>query len=100
MIRMVCYDISESKVRTKLVDLLEYYGFDRIQYSVFVGRVVSERWKKAWKGIEKFYSKNFDVATDRIYTHIIDRDNFENMGILGEGPDSAWILHEINVLFI
>ncbi len=100
MIRMVCYDITETKARTKLVNLLEHLGFDRIQYSVFVGKIASEKWPKCWKGIEKFYAKNCNTETDRIYSHIIDQDNFKKMSTLGKGPNSAWILHEINVLFI
>lgn len=33
----MCYDIPNDKLRTKIAKLCEYYAFERIQFSVFVG---------------------------------------------------------------
>lgn len=98
MIRMVCYDIGIDKARTKLAALLEYQGYERVQYSVFIGRISSERWEKSWKTLEEFH-KNHCVETDNIYVHVIERDHFEKMAILGKDLDKSWILHEQNVFF-
>ncbi len=36
---IVMYDIKETKTRTALSKLLEYYGLQRAQYSVFMGEL-------------------------------------------------------------
>lgn len=99
MIRMVCYDIEENKTRTKLSDLLELHGFDRIQYSVFVGKIPIGRWQKLWSEIEKLYTEK-GKSNDRIYSHVIEHDHFKKMTILGNAIDTAWVLQEIKVWFV
>jgi len=37
MIFLICYDIVNDKLRTRIAKLCENYAFERIQYSVFVG---------------------------------------------------------------
>lgn len=99
MIRFICYDITDDKVRTRLADELEFIGFHRIQYSVFCGRIERDRWPRIHKSLEKFHKKHC-IATDRIFSHLIERDHFEKMTILGQHFDKAWILDEIDLLFI
>jgi len=36
---VIMYDIKETKTRTALSKLLEYYGLQRAQYSVFIGEL-------------------------------------------------------------
>lgn len=36
---LVLYDISNDRIRNKVADACEDYGLDRIQYSVFYGRL-------------------------------------------------------------
>ncbi len=38
---LVIYDISDDDIRKKVADLLLQYGFKRIQYSAFIGRLPS-----------------------------------------------------------
>lgn len=99
MIRLICYDINEDKVRTRLAKFLEAHDFSRLQYSVFVGLIEPSRWRNLKSYLEKFHKKHC-IAEDRIHSHVIERDNFEEMLILGTDLDTAWILHEIRVLFI
>ena len=99
MIRMVCYDIGEDKVRKRLMVMLEDHDFIRLQYSVFAGRVAVGRWRSFWKKLEKFYAKHCQEG-DRIHSHVIDVDEFKRMLILGESPDLPWILKEVTVLFV
>ncbi len=46
---IVMYDISEDKQRNKALEICRYFGMERIQYSVYGGRLE----KKARKEIEK-----------------------------------------------
>ena len=98
MIRMICYDVAKNKPRTELANQLIYLGFERVQYSVFVGRISPARWKTAWKEMQKFFLEKCE-KTDRIYSHVIERDHFRGMGILGAGMDLDWILQEVDVWF-
>ena len=36
---LVCYDITDNKLRKKIADKLFYYGLSRVQLSVFIGYV-------------------------------------------------------------
>ncbi|MBN1329955.1 MAG: CRISPR-associated endonuclease Cas2 [Candidatus Heimdallarchaeota archaeon] len=37
MIYLICYDITNDRLRTRVARLCENYAFERIQFSVFVG---------------------------------------------------------------
>lgn len=99
MIRSICYDITEDKVRTRLAKYLEAQDFTRLQYSVFIGQIEASRWKNLERYLAKFHAK-YCKPEDRINSHVIETDNFKEMLILGNEIDMAWILHEINVLFV
>ena len=43
---VVAYDIEDNKIRTKLAEILQYYGLSRIQYSVFAGEISAKNVKK------------------------------------------------------
>lgn len=99
MLRLIYYDISDTKARTKVSKYLEAQGFDRLQYSVFVGKIESNRWEKVRSQLAFLFEKHCK-SDDKIFSHVVERDHFKNMSIFGRGPDKAWILHEIEVLFI
>ncbi len=96
---MVYYDIAESKARTKVHDYLEAQGFERIQYSVFVGRIDIHRWQKVWARLCSIHAR-YCTELDKINSHVIEADHFRKMSILGPSIDTAWILQEVDVLFI
>lgn len=95
---MIYYDIAESKARTKVHDYLQAQGFDRIQYSVFVGRIDPHRWQKVWARLCALHARHC-TAQDKIHSHVIEADHFRNMRVLGPPPDLPWILQELDVYF-
>jgi CRISPR-associated endonuclease Cas2 len=99
MIRLICYDIADNAARTKVHDYLEAQGFERVQFSVFMGVVDAHHWQKVWAHLAKLFEKRCD-KTDKIFSHVIERDHFEKMLTLGDGIDKAWLLQEVQVLFI
>lgn len=99
MIRFVLYDITANRPRTRIADLLLRHGFERIQYSVFVGRIPSTRWKRLWRELEQYFSADC-APTDRIYSIVVDQKRFEAMDILGEVLPVDWILQETEVWFV
>jgi len=44
-IMLITYDIVEDKTRTKVADTLLNYGLQRMQYSVFLGRLKPHLYK-------------------------------------------------------
>ena len=40
---IVCYDVEKTKDRNKVINVLEYYGLTRVQYSVFMGSLTDTR---------------------------------------------------------
>ncbi len=43
---MVAYDIEDNSKRSKIAELLQYYGLARIQYSVFAGEIPVRKLKE------------------------------------------------------
>lgn len=99
MIRVVYYDITDSPARTRVSDYLEAEGFERVQFSVFIGKASTKHWERMWKKLETLYMKHC-APTDKIFTHVIERDHFRKMSILGPELDVEWILQEVEYLFI
>lgn len=85
--------------RTKVSDYLEAQGFDRVQYSVFLGKVDPHRWQLVWAHLQKQFAKRCE-PTDKIFSLVIEQDHFEKMGLLGNEIDRAWILQEVQVFFV
>ena len=50
---LICYDISETKVRTRIAKILQYFGLDRLQYSVFGGEIKENHLKLLVKKLKK-----------------------------------------------
>jgi CRISPR-associated endonuclease Cas2 len=96
---MVYYDISENKARLKVHDYLEAQGFERIQYSVFVGKIDMHRWQKIWAKLCALHAR-YCTDQDKIYSHVIEANHFRKMSVLGPPLDIPWILQEMNVFFI
>ena len=46
MICLINYDIEQNKLRTALAKRLQYFGFSRIQKSLFVGSIASNNLRK------------------------------------------------------
>lgn len=43
---LVAYDIEDNGKRSKIAELLQYYGLARIQYSVFAGEIPTRKLKE------------------------------------------------------
>lgn len=91
--RLVFYDITDDRHRTRLAKKLEAWGFERIQYSVFCGKCTEAQWQRYWKSIQHQAQKYGD-GSEKIYTVIISINELKNMLHLGEKPDLSIALNE------
>ena len=98
MVRIVYYDITNNKGRVKVHDYLEAQGFERIQYSVFLGKVEAARWVKIWRRLSNIFHEHC-APEDKIYSHLIEAQHFRKMLTLGTKVDIDWILQETDTFF-
>lgn len=99
MVRIIYYDISVPKGRTKVHDYLEAQGFVRIQYSVFVGQVKATHWRRVWRQLTHLHETYCD-PDDKLNSHLIEARHFREMCHLGNPIDIDWVLNEVGVFFI
>ena len=92
-IRMICYDISDDKLRTKIAKKLFVWGCERWQYSVFCGAHSPTQWQKCWASIQQLLAK-YGQGDEKIMAVIISAQELKNMTTVGEKPDIAELLGE------
>lgn len=74
-------------------------GFERVQYSVFIGGIEPKQWEKLWEQLQK-QAVNHMQPTDQICSFIIAPEQFRNLQVIGSPPDVEYILGEKLVLYL
>jgi len=67
MFMLITYDISDTKRRTKVSNLLESYGF-RVNYSVFQLDIAELKWRRLRDELEEMTQKE-----DNVRVYMLDR---------------------------
>jgi CRISPR-associated protein Cas2 len=57
MISLIIYDIPSDKLRSKIADICQDYGLDRIQYSAFLGEINHNRRQELLQKIKREIGK-------------------------------------------
>ena len=73
------YDIEENRIRKKVADKLLYFGYVRLQYSVFAGKTNPNRFG-CWNILQDIVGER---SQNKIYCLKISEESFENMKIIG-----------------
>ena len=98
MIYLLLYDISDDKIRTKVSKILVEEGYERIQFSVFIGNRDPKQVLGLWNRIKLIMSKEEDA---KLYVFKLNENNFKNMDIIGKFDyDFDYILGEKKSLLI
>lgn len=79
---LISYDISDDKKRNRIAKLLEQYGYERIQYSVFTGLTAIYRHKSLWPKLVKIAEER-SHPENKIICFAISKTAFRNMKIIG-----------------
>ncbi|MDZ7743481.1 MAG: CRISPR-associated endonuclease Cas2 [Bacteroidota bacterium] len=58
MIYMIMYDISNDALRKKTADRLLAYGYERIQFSIFIGTQNPKQIKGMWRQLKDYAKVN------------------------------------------
>ncbi len=98
MIYILCYDISDDKIRTKVSKILIAEGYERIQFSIFIGNRDPKLASDLWERMKVLVSKE---KTAKFYVFKTSERNFRNMDIIGNFEhDVEYLLGDIKSLLI
>ncbi|MCB0798669.1 MAG: CRISPR-associated endonuclease Cas2 [Chitinophagales bacterium] len=97
---LVCYDIQNDRKRTKIADLLMEYGYERLQYSVFVGLQEPSANERLWDRLTELVPEENDT-TDRLLVIRLLKRHFKSMQVRGHIlTDLPYICGELSTLVI
>lgn len=80
---LVFYDIIENKIRNRIINLLFDFGFQRIQFSTFLGDLSEEKLKKLYLSAKEIINED----RDSMYIFNICEKDFNNCIFLGKNVD-------------
>lgn len=87
----IIYDIVDDKVRTKVAKACKQYGLERVQKSVFLGKLKSNRFDELG---EKCLS-HINEDEDSVYIFPFCQEDFRRVKVLGQGFDKELVNEEI-----
>ncbi|CAN2044963.1 CRISPR-associated endoribonuclease Cas2 [Candidatus Magnetomoraceae bacterium gMMP-1] len=87
----IMYDISADKTRSKVAKECKKYGLERVQKSVFLGKLESNRFDEL---TEKFHEL-IDEDVDSVYLFPFCQEDFRRIQVLGQGFDRKLVNDEI-----
>lgn len=91
----IVYDIVEDKIRNKVAKACKKYGLIRVQKSVFLGRLDTNRFDELG---EKCLDL-IDEDTDSVYLFPFCQEDFRRINVLGQGFDKKLVNDEILAMF-
>ena len=95
MLTWVVYDISENKIRNRIVKLCKGYGLYRVQKSVFLGDLNKNQLDSLALESEHI----IDIDTDSTYVFPMCEDCFKKIKLLGKAFDKDLVTDEIITKF-
>lgn len=91
MLTWLIYDISKDKARKKVSDTCKNFGLYRVQKSVFLGKLNTNRTDEI---VEKS-RELINPKTDSLYVIPICNEDFGKAQILGQGFDGELVADEL-----
>ena len=87
----IMYDIAENKIRSKIAKTCKKYGLTRVQKSIFLGRLDTNRFDE----LAELCLDLIDEETDSVYLFPFCQDDFRRIQVLGQGFDKKLVNDEI-----
>jgi CRISPR-associated protein Cas2 len=91
MLTFVVYDISKDRTRTKIAKRCLDFGLYRVQKSVFLGDIESNRIDEIVLASQEL----MDEKTDSVYVFPLCREDFDKVRIVGQGFDRKLVADEV-----
>ena len=89
------YDIKNNKARSKIAKACQQMGFNRVQYSVFLGTIDKNNADSLQIQIEEY----IDKKKDSVYIFPMSKDELKQTVLLGQAFDKKLITDEVKQLF-
>ena len=83
MLTWVIYDITDNKTRNRIAKRCQGFGLSRVQKSVFLGDIDSNRVDE----IELYSREMLDEETDSVYIFPLCQEDFDKCRLIGQGFD-------------
>jgi len=87
----VTYDITENKIRNKVSKKCKQYGLTRVQKSIFLGKLDTNRFDELAENCLNL----IDEDTDSVYLFPFCQEDFRRIQVLGQGFDKKLVNDEI-----
>ena len=91
----IIYDIVEDGVRNRVAKQCKKFGLQRIQKSVFLGKLENNRFDE----LGEICRDLIDEDTDSVYLFPFCQENFRRINVLGQGFDRKLVNDEILAKF-
>jgi CRISPR-associated protein Cas2 len=95
MITWVIYDISENKIRNKVIRICKDAGLYRVQKSVFLGDIEDNRFNE----IQLIFQDLIDLENDSVYIFPMSKKELKIAGLIGQAFDKKFVSHELISMF-
>jgi CRISPR-associated protein Cas2 len=96
MLTWVIYDISKDRTRNRIARRCLDFGLYRVQKSVFLGDLASNRVEE----VVQFSQNLLDPQTDAVYVFPMCREDFDRVRIVGQGFDRQLVADEVRTQII
>jgi CRISPR-associated protein Cas2 len=87
----IVYDIVDDRVRAKVAKECKKYGLERVQKSVFLGKLKSNRFDELGEKCLSFINED----EDSLYLFPFCQDDFRRIKVLGQGFDKKLVNEDI-----
>ena len=91
MLTWVIYDISNDRTPAKIAERCKDFGLYRVQKSVFLGDLESNRMDE----VLLFSEELLNLKTDALYVLPMRREDFDKVRVLGLGFDRKLVADEV-----
>ncbi len=85
------YDICDDKMRNRVAKECKKAGLIRVQKSVFLGKLESNRFDE----LAEKCSDLIEEETDSVYVFPFCQEDFSNIKVLGQGFDKKYVNDEV-----
>ncbi len=89
------YDISDDKMRNRVAKECKKAGLIRVQQSVFLGKLESNRFDE----LAEKCNDLIEEKTDSVYVFPFCQEDFRNVRVLGQGFDKKLVNDEVLAKF-
>lgn len=99
MLYLICYDIENNTIRSRIAKTLERYGCERLQKSVFVGELNQKKYHALSHELSQEAEEENFATTDNIISIPIEAHIFAQLRLVGTNEALARLKNKPNTLF-